>query len=590
MDKRNADSSAERAAASGRVSEAVRSLRSNLDKKYSSKPSDVPIRAAHASKVRRQVAAIEDPASLPALDARIAASARGKIEAFERLANAAAAPAAESRTVKEPINPMMTPSRKAAVASKRVSTRSQSREPESGPATATSCATPRAWPEIRTRKVLFEPNTTEAANDANVGDPPLTPTRRSQRLSVTAHSTPQGNSDRLTDKPTVAENQSSLPEVDIGPAVTYPNPFDDDENPGKASLSNSIFAGVPSPIRKSIRTASRSSSAPIAASSAKKLKDSPIESTVSSTALDHQDNNIATETAATATDSGSDPADVTKTDNEHAKLPATSSLLVPKTPTKINTLTKEQKAAMKTPSKSVARKSARKLGLPELSADATNAAKSTEDVLLGTPTKVSGTAELPKNIDSDIHDEADETEDGAVAQTPSRSAARLAAQGVLRSPVMAKHRLVDEEVQTVPAEMMEGTGKRKRSSRDDDEDEDDANAEVEVAEAREKRRKIVKRDVPAASKKKRVAFGKMSSSRKTRASRRPVVFEQYDANTMDLDGAQPGLGDLGLFSAHEQWMEEKEEENEGDDNVNSDDEGGWLLSVFFKAARLAGLR
>ncbi|KAI8589444.1 hypothetical protein BDZ88DRAFT_418205 [Geranomyces variabilis] len=562
MDKSSADPAAERAPASGRVSEAVRSLRSNLDKKYASKPSDVPTR--HSSKVRRQVAAIENPASVPALDAQIAASARGKIEAFERLAKGAgaAAPAAEITSVKKPAVPPMTPGRKAAVASKRVSTRSQSCEPETAPAAA-SCATPRAWPEIRTRKVLFEPNSKDASKDTSVGNPPLTPTRRSQRLSTAA-----GNDDNSIDKPS-----DTIPDVNMPPTVTYPNPFDDDED--NARPGQSIFAGVPSPIRKSIRVAARASSVPISAGSVSStLTEAPKEFAIEAAESSNRPESLLQDSASNSTETGNDIAGLTSVGDAQTKPATTTTLPIPKTPTKINTLTKEQKAAMKTPSKSVARRSARKVRLP----DGANNDSSAEDVL-GTPTKKSGTAESPEDLDAEAEQMSER-----VAQTPSRGSARFATLDDERAnPVVAtKPLLVDEEVQTIPMEAVEGAGKRKRGS-SDDEEEEVASEEVVVEEqTREKRRKVVlEQDAPAASKKKRVAFSK-SSSKKTRASKKPAVA-QYDANVMDVDG---------LFSTDqaEQWTEEQTEEKEKEEGVNSDDEGGWLLSVFFKAARLAGLR
>ncbi|KAJ3180884.1 hypothetical protein HDU87_001524 [Geranomyces variabilis] len=381
---------------------AVRSLRQNLDRKYPSQPEAV--RPA-SSKVRRQIAAFENsPASALDRVEKASLSVRGTIAAFER---------SDSGISSEPPStsaPPMTPSRKAAIAARKV-TRSQKKllvpEPEEDPGVPLpgQCTTPRKWPEVRRRKALFESslsnNTTDLESQPNEkrnakmsAGKKQASVRKSQRLesSSAPAANAEANEDEQVERVDEEEPAADMMDVDEAP-VSTPNPFIDDDEVKAAAVvpSSGIFASAPaSPARKSKRVASRTALAAVEP-----------EETVAPVANPTAENEHAMAVALpnkamTATDGVTHPA------------PA----MTPRTPTKVVMPTSEQKAAIKTPVKS-ARKSARKLRAEDISAAPTP----------GTPSKVTSTEGMELALE-DVPEQQEIEEEQPVAPSSVRKSAR----------------------------------------------------------------------------------------------------------------------------------------------------------------------
>ncbi|KAJ3139847.1 hypothetical protein HDU90_008745 [Geranomyces variabilis] len=385
---------------SRRVSEAVRSLRQNLDRKYLAQPEVVrPV----SSKVRRQIAAFENPASALDRVEKASLSVRGTIAAFERSNSGA-------NTIEPPSTnaPPMTPSRKAAIAARKV-TRSQKLlvpEPneDTGVPEPGQCSTPRVWPEVRHRKALFESNLSN--NNTDLASQPnekrnakvsagkkqkATSLRKNQRLESSA---PAVNADdngvEQVEGVNEQEPAADMMDVDEAP-VSTPNPFIDDEEVEAAAVvpSSGIFAAVPaSPARKSKRVASRTAPATIEPEETLATIADP------TTENEHPENVALPKQTMTATDGVTHPAPT----------------LTPRTPTKVVMPTSEQKAAIKTPVKS-ARKSARKLRAEDNSTAPTP----------GTPSKVA----FPERMESALADAPEQQEiEEPVAPSSVRKSAR----------------------------------------------------------------------------------------------------------------------------------------------------------------------
>ncbi|KAI8920286.1 hypothetical protein DFJ77DRAFT_452058 [Powellomyces hirtus] len=674
-----------------RVSEAVRSLRHNLDKKY---PNKQDVSTLRSGKVSRQVAAIENnPARLVSMmDVDISGSVRDKISAFEHVETAAPAAEKPTRNMSAPAVAPMTPSRKAAVAAKKV-TRSQTRGEEIAtdhcdPAAA-SCMTPRVWPEVRSRKVLFEPNVrmrefTEVAPDSPEKEAPPTPTRRSKRLTskqATEDHHEKDHEDVLrTDlRSAVEENPLATPDT-ITESVEYPNPFDTPSSvpEPREDIFRAANVVAPSPVRKSKRVAARPSVtpaeiAPIPQNPNHKINNAnalaeinaayqEADSTMDETVVETHD---ATHIVITEDPSGSTIAVSTTTVVTEstvvesvpvAEVPKpTPQPAAPKTPTK-STLTRDQKAAIKTPSKSVSR-SSRKARV-SLSDNADNLLTGDDrPVQATTPSKVHYSD--PVVADSVVEPFAAKLADIATPEeqpqnkvlTPVRQSARLAAYGVGRSPRMheplqpRQHTaaavqtppslpsppaiMKDENVQTIPdaAPVPASAAKRKRNLHDEGtqaalamgathlatEEPTTTAAAILAAEAKSaagaaldasdvlapkirKRRKVLEIQ-PTPVK-------KVATPAKRRANK-PRMTDNQSSDPMQTD-QQPQQHRPSLLQQqhplaqqhHVRFAQTPESEDSAAEDgeewsaaaENSDEEGGWLLSVFYKAARSIGLR
>ncbi|KAJ3155648.1 hypothetical protein HDU89_006622 [Geranomyces variabilis] len=386
---------------SRRVSEAVRSLRQNLDRKYLAQPEVVrPV----SSKVRRQIAAFENPASALDRVEKASLSVRGTIAAFERSDSGASTIEPPSRNA-----PPMTPSRKAAIAARKV-TRSQKLlvpEPDedTGVPEPGQCSTPRVWPEVRHRKALFESNLSN--NNTDLASQPnekrnakmsagkkqkATSLRKNQRLESSAPAV-DTDDNRVEQVEGLNEQEPAADMMDVDEApVSTPNPFIDDDEVEAAAVvpSSGIFAAVPaSPARKSKRVASRTAPATIEPEETL----TPIADPT--TENEHPENVALPKQTMTATDDVTHPVPT----------------LTPRTPTKVVMPTSEQKAAIKTPVKS-ARKNARKLRAEDNSTAPTP----------GTPSKVA----FPERMESALEDapEQQEIEEQPVAPSSVRKSAR----------------------------------------------------------------------------------------------------------------------------------------------------------------------
>ncbi|KAJ3168470.1 hypothetical protein HDU88_001352 [Geranomyces variabilis] len=417
---------------SRRVSEAVRSLRQNLDRRYLAQPEVVrPV----SSKVRRQIAAFENPASALDRVEKASLSVRGTIAAFERSDSGAS-------TIEPPSTnaPPMTPSRKAAIAARKV-TRSQKLlvpEPDedTGVPEPGQCSTPRVWPEVRHRKALFESNLSN--NNTDLASQPnekrnakmsagkkqkTTSLRKNQRLESSA---PVVNADdngvEQVEGVNEQEPAADMMDVDEAP-VSTPNPFIDVDEVEAATVvpSSGIFAAVPaSPARKSKRVASRTAPATMEPEATL----APIANPT--TENEHPENVALPKQTMTVTDGVTHPAPT----------------LTPRTPTKVVMPTSEQKAAIKTPVKS-ARKSARKLRAEESSTAPTP----------GTPSKVA----FPERMESALADapEQQEIEEEPVAPSSVRKSARK---------TRAVHTAVEEDSATLAPSVPTTPSKAKRAA------------------------------------------------------------------------------------------------------------------------------
>ncbi|KAJ3163689.1 hypothetical protein HDU86_000283 [Geranomyces michiganensis] len=386
---------------SRRVSEAVRSLRQNLDRKYSAAEVVRPV----SSKVKRQIAAFENPASALDRVEQASLSVRGTIAAFERSSSEDSTDRLSSSFVNNA--PPMTPSRKAAVAARKV-TRSQKlaveeSKVETGVPEPGQCSTPRVWPEVRRRKALFEANLSDtdlsqaiersaSKTGKTVGKKQPSSTRRSQRLGMLEESAvPVPSADKNNE-----ESAADMMDVDDTP-VSTPNPFiDDDEvEAAAAAMPNSgIFAPVPSsPARKSKRVASRTAPPP-----AQEPEDT------AAPAADPAEDEQAMDLALPEKHITHDVGHVTS-----------AAALTPRTPTKVVIPTSLQKAAIKTPVKS-ARKSARKSRAAVVEGD------SEEASVPGTPSKVV----FSERLESAVEDTPGQEIEVPVAPGSVRKSARKA--------------------------------------------------------------------------------------------------------------------------------------------------------------------
>ncbi|KAJ3013774.1 hypothetical protein HKX48_005521 [Thoreauomyces humboldtii] len=577
-----------------KVSDAVQSLRSNQLRNFRNEQRDTQV----LSKVRQQVAAIENPTA--AQDVPI--SVRRKIQAFEH--PEANLPVAAS-------TPPMTPSRKAAQAARKV-TKGQRRtigeqvdEVPVAEKGAAACTTPRVWPDVRRRKILFESNgeasgQTEASGDeVVVKSAPPTPTRRSQRItSKLASVEAEDASGHIAE---AAEKSSHIKGLPVGPDVTYPNPFDEDIPESAAEKEERLFLASPGSARKSKR-ATRASVA----------VDKPILDM--STAL--MSNEPATD--GTATDESVDSAIVEKKEAPKIDEEFPTALVAPKTPVK-TTMNREQKAAIKTPSKSVARSTRKsRVTFPdevdeEVPGTPTKAATPEQTVLLNSPRRTTG------------------------ALTPVRTSARLAAYGVGRSPRMelsvvhspsSVAAVVDEDeiqdeveedemseedddgvvqeeeeeeeqaitlheevhvTETVTIDVVQppaSAAKRKRSVEDEasrDDFEEDLNADL--ATAAEEPEAIISNPTPKQIRKRRKVLEILPTPVKPTilATTKAIGRRNHDPAT-----TQRAVTDR-ISVTPSRWTDDEDTMDVGND-TDSDEEGGWLLSVWYKAARSLGLR
>ncbi|TPX63058.1 hypothetical protein SpCBS45565_g06908 [Spizellomyces sp. 'palustris'] len=481
------------------VSEVVRLLHSNLDQKYAVAPPVIP------PVVRNRIATYEGPEV-------------GKVQ--KKL---------EPKITRNMLKPPMTPSRRAAIAARRV-TRATFAELKNGFEEDSDGHLVRPeWPDVKARKALFEPISGEINGQDNVPGrkAPRTPTRKSRRLTTGSMSDDfaRKNNGEFTGALLSVENT-------LKPgSITDPSPFDD-VSAASDDMKETQADDVPTTPSKSKLTAARSARKPKNDGSPKEPSDDAI------------------------------------------------------TPPNVDAGTEEMLSTQRTPTRSAARGSARKPkhngNMEQLAADEQKQLAST-----GSPPRCQDA------VDHLIKDEGESgcPPSPRPIKTPTRASARIAAltttgrsprvtRGPIPQPDFSQSQDV-MQVDSLPSRYPESAGKRKRSSQSTMEEGDHATVFTEKPSRATKRHRTLvltplkeapwppKVDGPPQNS----LANKMEESKKTA----DLWEENGNENMEDVDSDEENVCE--------------ENGNGNMEDVDSDEENaGWLMSVFLKTARGLGLR
>ncbi|KNC99147.1 uncharacterized protein SPPG_05405 [Spizellomyces punctatus DAOM BR117] len=481
------------------VSEVVRLLHANLDKKHAGAPPVIP------PVVRNRIAAFEGPEV-------------GKIQ--KKL---------EPKITQNMLKPPMTPSRRAAIAARRV-TRATFAELKNGfEEDGDGHLVRPEWPDVKARKALFEPISGEINGQDNVPGRkvPRTPTRKSRRLTTGSMSDDfaRKNNEEFTGALLSVENTLK------SEAITYPSPFDD---------------------------------VPAASDDMKETQDDNVPTTPS-------------KSKSTVARSARKPKN-----DESSKEPSDDAI----TPPKIHAGAEETMATPRTPTRSAARGSARK---PKRNDDMDQSTSDEQKQLAatGSPSRRQDAVDQLKKDEG----ESGCPPSPRPIKTPTRASARIAALSsngrsprVNRGPIPQPDFSQSQDamqVDSLPPRYPESAGKRKRSSQPTMEESDQATVFTEKASRATKRHRTLVltplKEAPWPPKvnqtRQNILVNKEEESKKTA----DLWEDNVNGNMEDDDSDEENVCE--------------ENGNEDMEDVDSDEENaGWLMSIFLKTARGLGLR